>query len=57
MKAFLLILSVFCFISCKPKNETEKESSLSTYFSYREEVESDGVRMIPITTPMGDFKV
>jgi proline iminopeptidase len=57
MKAFLLILSVFCFISCKPKNETEKESSLSTYFSYGEEVESGGVRMIPITTPVGDFKV
>lgn len=57
MKIVLLILSVFCFISCKPKNETEKESSLSTYFSYGEEVESGGVRMIPITTPVGDFKV
>lgn len=57
MKIVLLILSVFCFISCKPNTETEKESSLSTYFNYGEEVESGGVRMIPITTPVGDFKV
>jgi proline iminopeptidase len=57
MKVVLLILSVFCFISCKPKTETEKESPLSTYFSYGEGVEAGGVKMIPITTPVGDFKV
>lgn len=57
MKITLLILSVFCFISCKPKTETEKESPLSTYFSYGEGVEAGGVKMIPITTPVGDFKV
>ena len=57
MKVVLLILSVFCFISCKPKTETEKESPLSTYFNYGEGVEAGGVKMIPITTPVGDFKV
>ncbi|MFC3809288.1 proline iminopeptidase-family hydrolase [Lacihabitans lacunae] len=57
MKVTLLILSFFFFISCKPKTETEKESPLSTYFSYGEEVEAGGVKMIPITTPVGDFKV
>ena len=57
MKIVLLFLSVFCFISCNPTNDTQKESLLSTYFSYGEEVESGGVRMIPITTPVGDFKV
>ena len=57
MKAFLLILSFFFFISCKPKTETEKESPLSTYFNYGEGVEAGGVKMIPITTPVGDFKV
>jgi proline iminopeptidase len=57
MKVVLLILSVFCFISCKPKTETEKESPLSTYFSYGEGVEAGGVKMIPITTPVGDFKI
>jgi proline iminopeptidase len=30
---------------------------LASYFSYADSVESAGVRMIPITTPVGNFKV
>src|SRR6187402_285162 len=31
--------------------------SLTDYFNYSDSIESGGVKMIPITTPVGEFKV
>lgn len=39
-------------------SETNNESiSLNNYFNYGDSIESGGVRMIPIKTPVGEFKV
>lgn len=49
--AFLCLM-----ISCK--QETLPSSPLvADYFNYGEEIESGGVKMIPITTPVGEFMV
>jgi proline iminopeptidase len=53
MKNILLAaLSVLCLLACSPKSET-----VSTYFTYPDSLETAGVRMIPIQTPKGTFKV
>jgi proline iminopeptidase len=53
MKNILLAaLSVLCLLACSPKSET-----VSTNFTYPDSLESAGVRMIPIQTPKGTFKV
>jgi proline iminopeptidase len=49
----LFILSVFIF-SCQPK---KKQEELKTFFTYNDSIESAGVKMIPIQTPIGNFKV
>lgn len=56
MRYFILLIVTFLTVSCK--NET-KSSTLSDYFTYQQnsEVESAGVKMIPIKTPIGEFKV
>jgi proline iminopeptidase len=43
-------------LSCNQKN-TSNTNTLQTYFSYPDSIESAGVRMIPIQTPVGNFKV
>ena len=43
-------------ISCDQKTKPA-EDSLYNYFSYGDSIESGGVKMIPITTPVGEFKV
>lgn len=61
MRQFILFLSVSLFIiSCKPAHEQSESSKMpvSKYFNYGDTaVESAGVRFIPITTPVGNFKV
>jgi len=56
MRAILFLSVILLAVSCK--NET-KSKSLQDYFSYNQsnEVESAGVKMIPIKTPVGEFKV
>jgi len=56
MRSLLFILAICLCISCKQKTENTS-SSVADYFSYGDSIESGGVRMIPITTPVGDFKV
>ena len=51
---FLTIL-VFC-TSCK-ESPGPSASPLAVYFTYNDSIESAGVRMIPIRTPVGEFKV
>lgn len=58
---FVMILSVAVFlVACKQDATipaTVPGLSLSEYFSYGEAVQSAGVRMIPIKTSAGEFKV
>ena len=56
MRYSIAILAFLLLISCKNESKTD---SLSNYFTYNKEseVESAGVRMIPIKTPVGEFKV
>ncbi len=65
MRYFLAIAlaALCCALSCSQKPEAggtksaSSSSSLAEYFQYRDSVESGGVRMIPIKTPVGEFKV
>lgn len=56
IKKIILTLAVIFLVSCR-SNFQESNSSLSTYFNYDQEIQSGGVRMIPIETPKGIFKV
>lgn len=51
-KLFLLPILLLALYACSPKGE-----GLSTYFTYSDTLESAGVKMIPIQTPKGTFKV
>ncbi len=54
---FLTLLFLAGFIaSCQEKSASSAVST-AEYFSYGDSLESAGVRMIPIKTPAGDFKV
>lgn len=57
---FIVAGIVFILFACKDKKDKETGSSMSVaqYFNYGDSgVQSAGVRMIPINTPVGDFKV
>lgn len=51
---FFLVISLT--LSCK-QDVTPAGLSLSDYFSYGDAVESGGVKMIPVKTPVGEFNV
>lgn len=54
---YLSVLLVFLlFTSCKEKSNTN-EMLVSNYFNYGDSLETAGVKMIPIQTPVGEFKV
>lgn len=50
-------LTIFIMFSCNKVVTKDKETALQNYFSYGDSIESGGVKMIPITTPVGNFKV
>ena len=52
IKYLLFSLSFLALISCSQSSE-----NLSNYFSYPDSLEAAGVKMIPISTPKGTFKV
>ena len=53
----IICFLALCFVfSCKPK-DTSEQASLNDYFSYGDSLESAGVKLIPIKTPVGEFKV
>jgi len=56
MRYILIIIISFLIASCKNENTS---TTLSNYFTYpqNENIESAGVKMIPIKTPVGEFKV
>lgn len=56
MRSILLFFAFLALTSCKKEGQT---NSLVNYFTYQEtsSIESAGVKMIPIKTPVGNFKV
>lgn len=56
MRYYLVLLLFLCLFSCGEKQQKES-STLAEYFTYNEQPESAGIRMIPISTPVGEFKV
>ncbi|HNH60875.1 MAG TPA: proline iminopeptidase-family hydrolase, partial [Cyclobacteriaceae bacterium] len=52
----VFILTVFAVLFTACRKETPATAS-STYFTYGETPEAGGVKLIPIKTPVGDFKV
>ena len=56
MRILTLLFVAFLFQSCE--REHDKKDSLSEYFNYAEKgIKAGGVKMIPIQTPVGEFKV
>ncbi len=54
----LTVLVVLCFTTaCNQPSGNTGANSLNDYFSYGDSVESAGIKMIPIKTPVGEFKV
>jgi proline iminopeptidase len=56
MRLLSFILAICLLVSCK-QNDTSTAVSVADYFSYGDSLESAGVRLIPIKTPVGEFKV
>ncbi|HMK26861.1 MAG TPA: proline iminopeptidase-family hydrolase [Chitinophagaceae bacterium] len=57
---FIVILSSLIFFSCQQKagNNSGGDMPVSKYFNYGDSgVQAAGIKMIPIKTPVGDFKV
>ena len=59
MRFFILILAVLFISSCQPKSSQTVSTSptVAEYFNYGDSLGTAGVKMIPIHTPVGDFKV
>jgi proline iminopeptidase len=56
MRSFIFMLALVCCFSCQQKPGSS--SALTPdYFNYGDSVESGGVKLIPIKTPSGEFKV
>lgn len=54
---FLILISIICLtVSCK-QNTKPSSASAAEYFNYGDSIESAGVKMVPIKTPVGEFKV
>ena len=59
MRFIIVLLSILTgfMISCTQKETTPTTVSTADCFNYKDSVEAGGVKMIPITTPVGNFKV
>jgi proline iminopeptidase len=53
MRILILIIAAIVVTSCTQKNTI----ATNDYFTYPDSIQSGGVRMIPVTTPVGTFKV
>jgi proline iminopeptidase len=56
MRLLTFILALTLFANCKQKTCSSDET-LAAYFNYGDPIESAGIKMIPIKTPLGEFKV
>lgn len=50
-------LTIFIIFSCNKVATKGQEITTKNYFSYGDSIQSGGVKMIPITTPVGNFRV
>ncbi|MBT2623309.1 proline-specific peptidase family protein [Chryseobacterium sp. ISL-6] len=50
-------LTIFIIFSCNKVATKDQEITTKNYFSYGDSIQSGGVKMIPITTPVGNFRV
>ncbi|MBL7762247.1 MAG: proline iminopeptidase-family hydrolase [Chitinophagaceae bacterium] len=60
MKLYFILAGVLAFAGCSnlEKKQTGGNTTVASYFNYGDTgVQSAGVKMIPITTPVGNFKV
>lgn len=59
LKYSILLICIVSLFSCQQANEqTVADNSLAQYFNYGDTgVQTAGVKLIPITTPVGNFKV
>ncbi|HEX8332978.1 MAG TPA: proline iminopeptidase, partial [Segetibacter sp.] len=58
MKSFIIILVLISFYSCKEKSSATNTPTLEEYHSIKDTgIQTGGIRMIPIETPKGTFKV
>ena len=55
MRLLVFSLAICYVFSCK--QNTSSAISPTIYFDYGDSLESGGVKMIPIKTPVGEFKV
>lgn len=55
MRLILYLLLISFMFSCKPN--ASSENKLASYFTYSDTLQAGGVKMIPIKTPVGEFKV
>lgn len=53
----LSFIAVFLLINSCKQNTASTNNFLTGYFNYKDSIESGGVKMIPIKTPVGEFKV
>ena len=56
MRIFLFSITICLLFSCKQKT-SPSSVTLNDYFNYDDSIEAAGVKMIPIKTPVGTFKV
>ncbi|KAA9352766.1 proline iminopeptidase-family hydrolase [Larkinella humicola] len=56
MRFLIFILASFLLTSCQQKTASTS-ISVADYFTYGDSIQAGGVKMIPIKTPVGDFKV
>lgn len=56
MRTLLLFLTILLLTNCD-QNKNCDRTHLNDYFQYNDSIESAGIRMIPIQTPIGVFKV
>src|SRR3954463_13285421 len=56
MRFLLFVSTIFLIVSCQQQKATST-MQLTDYFNYGDSLGSAGVRLIPIKTPVGSFKV
>lgn len=55
-KLFLILFAFSILLACNPTNKNSGPG-LKDYFIYQDSVEGGGVKLIPVSTPVGNFKV
>ena len=57
VKIIICFLSIILFSNCKEQSKTDPVKANYLDFSKRDDQLTGGIKMIPITTPVGKFKV